>query len=137
MLKKTVEFLYTLLYLKRDFGEVMYTLLYFKRITDKDLLYGTWNSAQGYVPAWQEEGVGERGYRYMYGWVPSLHTENYHNIVNRLHPNTELKVHKKKENKKEKCPLFSLDLITQLNVIIAFSHPLLENDFLASHQAQF
>ena len=30
----------------------MYTLLYLKSITDKDLLYSTWNSAQRYVPAW-------------------------------------------------------------------------------------
>ena len=58
MLKKTVNFLYTLLYLKRDFGEVKYTLLYFKCITSKDLLYRTWNSAQGYVPAWTGGGFG-------------------------------------------------------------------------------
>ena len=31
----------------RDFGKVMYTLLYFKWITSKDLLYSTWNAAQG------------------------------------------------------------------------------------------
>ena len=30
----------------RDFGKVMYTLLYLKRITNKDLLYSMWNSAQ-------------------------------------------------------------------------------------------
>ena len=30
----------------------MYTLLYLKWITNKDLLYSTWNSAQGYVAAW-------------------------------------------------------------------------------------
>ena len=36
----------------RDFGKVMYTLLYLKRITNKDLLYSMWNSAQCYVPAW-------------------------------------------------------------------------------------
>ena len=29
-----------------------YTLLYLKWITNKDLLYSTWNSAQRYVPAW-------------------------------------------------------------------------------------
>ena len=33
------------------FGKVMYTLLYLKWITDKDLLYSTWNFAQCYVPA--------------------------------------------------------------------------------------
>ena len=30
----------------------MYTLLYLKWITKKDLLYSTWNSAQGYLAAW-------------------------------------------------------------------------------------
>ena len=33
-------------------------------------------------PEW--EGVlSEKGYIYMYGWVPSLFTCNYHNIVNK------------------------------------------------------
>ena len=36
----------------RDFGKVKYTLLYSKWITNKDLLYSTWNSAQCYVAAW-------------------------------------------------------------------------------------
>ena len=35
----------------REFGTDMYTLLYFKRITNKDLLYSTGNSAQYYVAA--------------------------------------------------------------------------------------
>ena len=43
----------------------------------------------------------------------------------------------KEKETKEKCPLFSLDLITQLNVITAFSHPLLESDSLTSRQAHF
>ena len=30
----------------------MYTMLYLKRITNKDLLYSTGNSAQFYVAAW-------------------------------------------------------------------------------------
>ena len=30
----------------------MYTLLYLKQITNKDILYSTWNSAQCYVAAW-------------------------------------------------------------------------------------
>ena len=34
------------------FGKVMYILLYFKWITNKNLLYSTWNSAQCYVAAW-------------------------------------------------------------------------------------
>ena len=31
---------------------IMYTLLYLKLITNRDLLYSTWNSAQCYVAAW-------------------------------------------------------------------------------------
>ena len=34
----------------------MYTLLYLKWITNKVLLYSTWNSAQCYVAAWTYEG---------------------------------------------------------------------------------
>ena len=36
----------------KDFGKVMYTLLYLKWITNRKLLYSTWNSAQCRVPAW-------------------------------------------------------------------------------------
>ena len=43
----------------RDFGNVMYTLRYLKWITNKNLRYSTWNSAQCYVPAWM--GGGFRG----------------------------------------------------------------------------
>ena len=42
----------------RDFGKVMYTLLYLKWITNKNLSYSTWNSAQCYVPAWMGGGFG-------------------------------------------------------------------------------
>ena len=44
----------------RDFGKVMYTVLYLKWITNKDLLYRPWNSAQCYAVAWMGEGVGRR-----------------------------------------------------------------------------
>ena len=46
----------------RDSGKVMYTPLYLKWITNKDLLYSTWNSAQCHVPqlgwegGWEENG---------------------------------------------------------------------------------
>ena len=44
-----------------EFGIDMYTRLYLKWITNKDLLYSTWNSAQCYVAAWMgEESGGER-----------------------------------------------------------------------------
>ena len=36
----------------REFGMDMYTLLYLKWISNKDLLYSTWNSVQCYVAAW-------------------------------------------------------------------------------------
>ena len=39
---------------------VMYLLMYLKWITNKDLLYNTWNSAQCYVAAWMGEDLGER-----------------------------------------------------------------------------
>ena len=42
----------------REFGMDMYTLLYLKWITNKDLLYSTWNSTQCYVPAWIVRGFG-------------------------------------------------------------------------------
>jgi len=45
----------------RKFGMDVYTLLYLKWITDKDLLYSTWNSAQCYLEAWM--GGAFRGER--------------------------------------------------------------------------
>ena len=36
----------------------MYALLYLKWITNKNLLYSTWNSAQCSVPAWMGRGFG-------------------------------------------------------------------------------
>ena len=65
----------------RAFGMDMDTLLYLKRITNKDLLYSTGNSAQRYVTAWMGGEYGENGYVYMNDRVPSLFTRNYHNIV--------------------------------------------------------
>ena len=45
----------------REFGIDIYTLLYLKWITNKDLLYSTWNSAQCefcsivmWQPGWEE-----------------------------------------------------------------------------------
>ena len=69
----------------REFEMDRYTILYLKWITNQNLLYSTRNSAQSYVvPGW-DGGLRENGYMYMYGWVPSLFTSNYHNIfVNRL-----------------------------------------------------
>ena len=44
----------------------MYTLLYLKWVTDKDLLYSTWNSAQCYVATWMVLGVWGRKDKCMY-----------------------------------------------------------------------
>ena len=49
----------------------LYALLYLKWVTNKDLLYNTWNSAQCYVTVWMGgslRGV-KNGYMYMDGWV--------------------------------------------------------------------
>ena len=51
----------------RESGFYMYTRLYLKWITNKDLLYSTWNSAQCYVAAGWEGGLGKNGDMYMYG----------------------------------------------------------------------
>ena len=52
----------------REFGMDMYTLLYLKWMTNKDLLYSTWNSAQCYVAAWMEEVFGGE-WIYVYVWL--------------------------------------------------------------------
>ena len=52
----------------KDFGKVMYTLLYLKCITNKNLLYSTWNSAQCHVSAWMGgESGGE--WIHVYLWL--------------------------------------------------------------------
>ena len=38
----------------REFGMDMYTLLSLEWVTNKDLPYRTWNSAQCYVAGWME-----------------------------------------------------------------------------------
>ena len=51
----------------KEFGMDMHTLLYLKWITNKDLLYSAWDSAQHGV--WQpgrEGSLGENDYMYMY-----------------------------------------------------------------------
>ena len=52
----------------KDFRMDVYTLLYLKWITNKDLLYSTWNSAQCYVPAWMGKGLGGE-WIHVYGWL--------------------------------------------------------------------
>ena len=76
----------------RKFGKVMYTLLYSKWVTNKDLLYSTWNSAQCYMPAWiWGWGVGrvlrENGYMY-FCMAESLHCSS-ETITTLLYFNTK------------------------------------------------
>ena len=52
----------------RDLGKAMHPLLYLKWITNKDLLYSTWNSAQGYVPAWMGGEFGGE-WIHVYVWL--------------------------------------------------------------------
>ena len=55
----------------REFGMDMYTLLYLKWITNKNLQYSTWNSAQCYVAAWMGGGLpGE--WTHVYQWLSPL-----------------------------------------------------------------
>jgi len=50
-----------------EFGIDMYTLVYLKWITNKDLLYSSWNSAQCYVAAWRGGQFGGECCMCMYG----------------------------------------------------------------------
>ena len=52
----------------RKVGLDMYTLLYLEWITNKDLLYSTWNSVQCYVAAWMG-GVFGREWIHAYVWL--------------------------------------------------------------------
>ena len=55
----------------REFGRVISTLLYLKWITNRDLLYSTWNSVQCYVAAWMG-GEFEGDWIYLYVWLSSF-----------------------------------------------------------------
>ena len=68
----------------REFGMDMYTLLYIKWITNKDLLYSRWNSAQCYMAAWMGGGFGGKWIHVCVWLGPLLFIGNYHNIVNQL-----------------------------------------------------
>ena len=50
----------------REFGMGTYTLLCLKWITNKDLPYSTWNSAQRYVAAWMG---GEFGGEWIHAYL--------------------------------------------------------------------
>ena len=55
----------------REFGTDMYTLLYFKWITNKNLLYSTWNSAPCYVARMGGEFRGAWIHEYVLWLSPS------------------------------------------------------------------
>ena len=57
--------------LVREFGMDMYTLIYLTWITNQNLLYSTWNSAQCYVPAWMG---GEFGGEWIHVYICSPET---------------------------------------------------------------
>ena len=50
---------------------VMYTLLYLKWITNKHLLYSTWNSAQCYEAAWMGGEFGAE-WTHLYVWLSPI-----------------------------------------------------------------
>ena len=52
----------------KDFGKVIYTMLYLKWITNRNLLYSTWNSAQCYILAWMGGGLGG-DWIHVYVWL--------------------------------------------------------------------
>ena len=52
----------------RDFGKIMYTLLHLKWITNKILLYSTWNSVECYVAACMGVGFGGE-WIHVYVWL--------------------------------------------------------------------
>ena len=62
----------------------MYTLLYLKWMTNKDLLYSTWDSAHCSVPAWIGGAYGEEWIQVYALLSPIAVHLNYHNIINQL-----------------------------------------------------
>ena len=52
----------------------------------------------------QEVSLGENEYKFMYAWVPSLFTWNYHNIINWLYLNTKKKVKTKNSGHNSPIP---------------------------------
>ena len=82
----------------RKFGTDMYTLLYLNWITNKDLLYSTWNSAQCYVAALMGgEGLGENGCMYMYAESLSCSSETTTMLLIGCTPIQNKKFKKEKE----------------------------------------
>ena len=75
----------------QEFGMDMYTLLCLEWVATKDRLYVMCQLG------W-EGSLGENGYMYMYGWVPSPETIMTQ-FSNWLYPNTKAKIRRKKKRK--------------------------------------
>ena len=102
-----------------------YTVLYLNWITNKDLLYSTWNSAQCYVATWMG---GEFGGEWIHAYV-WLSPFAAHLKLHWLCPNTKWKVKKEKIQSRDKtvikkannenniCKIFSTSIyLVQLNM---------------------
>jgi len=63
-----------------------YTLLYLKCITNKDLLYSTWNSAQCYATAWMGGEFGGE-WIHVYVWLSPFAVQLEIHIFNLLYSN--------------------------------------------------
>ena len=83
---------------------VTYTLLYVKWITNKNLLYSTWTSAQCYVAALMGGGFGGE-WVHVHVWLRLFIVHlNYHNVVGQLYPNIKEVSSKNKTKKKKVYP---------------------------------
>ena len=74
----------------REFEMDMYTLLYLKWITNKNLQYSTWKSAQCYVAAWMGGEFGGE-WIHVYVWLSpfAVHWKLSKLFVNWVYPNTK------------------------------------------------
>ena len=106
----------------KDFGKVMYTMLYLKWITNRNLLYSTWNSAQCYLPFWTR---GARGTMYTYVYVAeSLHysPEAITTLIIGYTPTQSALGGKKLKNKIKRCLFLLYFCIKFLSVLLHYEH---------------
>ena len=101
-------------------GMDMYILLCLKWISDKDLLYSTWNSAQCYVAAWMGGSLGRNG-QLMYVWLCpfTVHLKlSQHSLLIIYTPIQNKKLLKRKSSVFSHCVL--LTYLTLLDLFIFF-----------------
>ena len=104
----------------KDLGMDMYILLCLKWISDKDLLYSTWNSAQCYVAAWMGGSLGRNG-QLMYVWLCpfTVHLKlSQHSLLIIYTPIQNKKLLKRKSSVFSHCVL--LTYLTLLDLFIFF-----------------